>query len=243
MGWMHDMLEYAEHDPVYRRWSHSLVTFSMLYSHSENFILPFSHDEVVHGKGALLDKMPGDTWQKYATLRVLLAFMYGHPGKKLLFMGAEFGQWREWSHDRSLDWHLLEDPAHRALKLFVQELNTQYRQLPALYERDRDPDGFRWIDCHDNENSIVSFMRVADNRDDIVLMVFNFTPVPRGGYRLGVAAPGYYGEIMNSDSALFGGSNLGNGGGLHSEPIAAHGFDHSVRLMVPPLAALMLRRQ
>jgi 1,4-alpha-glucan branching enzyme len=243
MGWMHDMLEYAGKDPVYRRWSHGLVTFSMLYAHTENFILPFSHDEVVHGKKALLDKMPGDAWQKYATLRMLYGFMYGHPGKKLLFMGGEFGQWREWNHDQSLDWHLLDDPAHIALQEYVRSLNAHYKAQPALHEVDTDPSGFRWIDCHDNENSIVSFMRTAQSHDDFVVMVFNFTPVPRPAYRLGVPVPGYYVELLNSDSALFGGSNLWNGGGASSEPIAAHGFDHSIGLMVPPLACLLLKRR
>jgi 1,4-alpha-glucan branching enzyme len=242
MGWMHDMLAYLEQDAVYRRWSHELVTFSMLYAHSENFILPLSHDEVVHGKRALLDKMPGDAWQKYATLRTLLGFMYGHPGKKLLFMGGEFGQWREWNHDRSLDWHLLEDPAHKALQDYVRTLNAHLRTQPALYELDVDPAGFRWIDCHDHENSVVSFVRTARQSDDFVVWVFNFTPVPRGDYRLGMPAPGYYAELLNSDSALFGGGNLGNSGGVTTDPVAAHGFSQSVRLMVPPLACLMLKK-
>ena len=243
MGWMHDMLEYAGQDPVYRRWSHHLITFSMLYAHSENFVLPFSHDEVVHGKRAMLDKMPGDTWQKYATLRLLLGFMYGHPGKKLLFMGTEFGQWREWNHDRSLDWHLLDDPAHRALKDYVAALNGLYRELPALFERDFDPQGFQWIDCNDHEHSIVSFVRHGLTAGDDVVMVFNFTPVPRQRYRLGVPGAGYYAERLNSDSALFGGSNMGNGGGMHSTPIAAHGWPDSVEVTVPPLACLLLQRR
>ena len=243
MGWMHDMLEYAKQDPVHRPWAHPRITFSMLYAHSENFILPFSHDEVVHGKRALLDKMPGDTWQKYATLRALIGYMYGHPGKKLLFMGIEFGQWREWNHDRSLDWHLLEDPAHRGLRRFVQEMNEQYRHPPALYERDVDHDGFRWIDANDRDHSVISFMRSPHQYGASVLMVVNFTPVPRQDYRLGVPAPGYYAELVNSDSAIFGGSNLGNGGGVYSEPIEAHGFHHSIRLLVPPLACLLLKRQ
>ena len=156
MGWMHDILEYTHEDPIHRRWHHNLVTFSALYMHSENFILPFSHDEVVHGKGAMLDKMPGDVWQKHATLRALYGYMYGHPGKKLLFMGSEFGQWREWNHDRSLDWHLLDDPAHAGLRRFVQALNWHYHAEPALHQADFDPAGFRWIDCNDNENSVVS---------------------------------------------------------------------------------------
>ena len=241
MGWMHDILEYASEDPVHRRWHHNRVTFSMLYAFTENFILPFSHDEVVHGKGAMLDKMPGDTWQKYATLRTLYGYLYGHPGKKLLFMGCEFGQWREWNHDRSLDWHLLDDPSHAGLRRYVQDLNALYLTEPSLHERDFDQEGFGWIDCNDNENSIVSIVRYARDRRDCLVMVFNFTPVPRDGYRLGVPAPGRYAEILNSDAALFGGSNMGNGGGLIAEPIPAHGFDQSLSLTVPPLACLFLK--
>jgi 1,4-alpha-glucan branching enzyme len=243
MGWMHDILEYAKKDPVHRRWEHRLITFSALYMHTENFILPLSHDEVVHGKRALLDKMPGDTWQKYSELRVLYGFMYAHPGKKLLFMGGEFGQWREWNHDRSLDWHLLDDPAHAGLKDYVQALNALYRSQPALYQCDFDDSGFRWIDCNDNENSVVSFVRYARDRQDFLATICNFTPVPRQGYRIGVPEPGYYAELVNSDSAAFGGSNLGNGGGVSSEPVAAHGFEHSVRLTVPPLGCLILQRK
>ena len=243
MGWMHDVLEYAKKDPVFRRWEHRLITFSALYMHSENFILPFSHDEVVHGKRALLDKMPGDSWQKYAGLRALYGFMYAHPGKKLLFMGAEFGQWREWNHDHSLDWHLLDDPAHAALKAYVQALNELYRSQPALYQGDFDPAGFRWIDCNDNQNSVISFLRYATDPQDFLATIFNFTPVPRQGYRIGVPEPGYYAEVLNSDSAVFGGSNLGNGGGVESAPVAAHGFDHSLSLIVPPLGCLILQRR
>jgi 1,4-alpha-glucan branching enzyme len=243
MGWMHDILEYAQKDPVHRRWEHSLVTFSGLYMFTENFVLPFSHDEVVHGKRAMLDKMPGDLWQKFATLRTLYGFMYGHPGKKLLFMGSEFGQWREWNHDESLDWHLLDFPAHAQMSRYVQTLNQLYRAEPALYQCDYDPSGFRWIDCNDNENSVVSIVRFARDRHDAIAMVFNFTPVERGSYRIGVPEPGYYSEILNSDSHLFGGSNSGNGGGVQSERVAAHGFEHSVRLMVPPLGCLFIKRQ
>jgi 1,4-alpha-glucan branching enzyme len=243
MGWMHDMLEYAQHDPVHRRWQHDLITFSALYMHTENFILPFSHDEVVHGKRSMLDKMPGDLWQKHATLRTLYGYMYAHPGKKLLFMGAEIGQWREWNHDRSLDWHLLDDPLHAGLRRYLQDLNWRYREEPALHQADFQAEGFRWIDCHDNENSIVSIVRYARAHDDFVVMVFNFTPVPRGDYRIGVPAPGWYAEILNSDSAQYGGGDVGNGGGLESEPVAAHGFDHSVRLIVPPLGCLLLKRR
>ena len=243
MGWMHDVLEYAQKDAVYRRWEHNLITFSALYMFTENFILPFSHDEVVHGKGALLDKMPGDLWQKYAGLRTLYGYMYGHPGKKLLFMGSELGQWREWHHDGSLDWHLLDEPAHAALRRYVQALNWHYRAEPALHQLDFDPSGFRWIDCNDNENSVVSLVRYARDPRDFVVMLFNFTPVPRHDYRIGVPAPGHYAERLNSDSALFGGSNVGNGGGVSSEPIAAHGFNQSLNLIVPPLGCLLLKKQ
>jgi len=243
MGWMHDMLEYAREDPIHRRWHHNLVTFSMLYAFTENFILPFSHDEVVHGKRSLIDKMPGDVWQKHATLRTLYGYMYGHPGKKLLFMGAEFGQWREWNHDVSLDWHLLDDPLHAALRRYVQALNWQYNVEPALHQVDFDPSGFRWIDCNDNENSVISIVRYARDPRDFVVMVFNFTPVPRGQYRIGVPEAGYYVETLNSDAAVFGGGNVGNGGGVSTEPVAAHGFDQSLRLTVPPLGCLYLKRR
>jgi 1,4-alpha-glucan branching enzyme len=243
MGWMHDILQYAHEDPVHRRWHHNMVTFSALYMHSENFILPFSHDEVVHGKGSMLDKMPGDVWQKYASLRTFYGYMYGHPGKKLLFMGNEFGQWREWNHDRSLDWHLLDDPAHAAIRRYVQDLNRHYRAEPALYRRDFDPGGFRWIDCNDNENSVVSIVRYGHDHGDFVIMVFNFTPVPRAQYRIGVPEAGAYAELLNSDAAIYGGSNAGNGGHVETEPVAAHGFDQSLRLMVPPLGCLLLKRR
>jgi 1,4-alpha-glucan branching enzyme len=243
MGWMHDMIEYSHKDAIYRRYAHNLVTFAALYMHTENFILPFSHDEIVHGKGPMLDKMPGDRWQKFATLRVLYGFMYGHPGKKLLFMGDEFAQSREWNHDRSLDWHLLDDPAHAGMKAYVQVLNQQYLAEPALHQGDFDAAGFRWIDCNDNENSVVSIVRYARDPRDFVVMIFNFTPIPRAEYRIGVPEAGFYAELINSDSALFGGSNLGNGGGVWSEPAGAHGFEQSVRLLVPPLGCLMLKRR
>jgi len=243
MGWMHDMLQYASEDPVHRRWHHNEITFSMLYAFSENFILPFSHDEVVHGKRSLLDRIPGDVWQKHATLRTLYGYMFGHPGKKLLFMGDEFGQWHEWNHDRSLDWHLLQDPAHASLKRFVQDLNWHYAAQPALYERDFTPDGFSWIDCNDNENSVVSMIRYAHDRLNFIVMIFNFTPVPRQDYRIGVPQAGGYSEILNSDSELFGGSNMGNLGGINTEPTPSHGFAQSLRLTVPPLGCLYLKRQ
>ncbi|MCC7415702.1 MAG: 1,4-alpha-glucan branching protein GlgB [Acidobacteria bacterium] len=241
MGWMHDILEYVRTDPVHRRWAHNLVTFSALYMYTENFVLPFSHDEVVHGKGSLLDKMPGDAWQKYATLRTLYGYMFGHPGKKLLFMGDELAQWREWNHDRSLDWHLLDDPMHAGMRTYLQALNWHYRSQPALHEMDFEPGGFRWIDCHDNENSVVSLVRLARDPRDFVVMVFNFTPVPRHQYRIGVPQPGVYRELLNSDSRLYGGSNVGNGGNVEAAPIAAHGFEQSLSLVVPPLGCLMLK--
>jgi 1,4-alpha-glucan branching enzyme len=243
MGWMNDMLEYMQHDPVHRRWEHNLITFSMLYAFTENFLLPFSHDEVVHGKRAMLDKMPGDAWQKYASLRTLYGYMFAHPGKKLLFMGDEFGQWNEWSHDHSLDWHLLDDPMHAALKSYVASLNDLLRTEPALYEVDVEPDGFRWIDCHDNENSVIALARYARNRRDALIMLFNFTPVPRVGYRIGVPEAGFYAEILNSDSHHFGGSNMGNAGGVQSRAVRSHGFDHSVDLVVPPLGCLYLKKR
>ena len=243
MGWMHDMLQYVHEDPIHRRWHHNLVTFSALYMHTENFVLPFSHDEVVHGKGAMIAKMPGDAWQKAATLRTLYGYMYGHPGKKLLFMGNEFGQWREWNHDRSLDWHLLDDPQHAALGRYVQALNQHYQAEPSWHQCDFDPAGFRWIDCNDNENSVVSLVRYARDRRDFTVMVFNFTPVPRAQYRIGVPEAGHYAELLNSDAAMYGGGNVGNGGGVDTEPVAAHGFDQSLRLTVPPLGCLLLKKR
>jgi 1,4-alpha-glucan branching enzyme len=243
MGWMHDVLTYVQHDPVHRRWAHQMITFSMLYAYTENFILPFSHDEVVHGKRAMLEKLPADPWQKAATLRALYGFMYGHPGHKLLFMGNEFGQWREWNHDRSLDWHLLEVPLHAGIRRFVQALNWHYRGEPALHQDDFSPSGFRWLTVNDNENSVIAFARFATDPNDMVVMVFNFTPVPREDYRIGVPSPGFYAELLNSDSEIFGGSNVGNVGGVGSEPIAAHGLDQSIRIVVPPLGCLLLKRR
>jgi 1,4-alpha-glucan branching enzyme len=243
MGWMHDILQYVHEDPIHRRWHHRLVTFSALYMHTENFILPFSHDEIVHGKGALLDKIPGDVWQKYATLRALFGYMYGHPGKKLLFMGSELGQWREWDHDRSLDWHLLDDTAHAALRRYVQDLNRLYQTEPALHQLDFEGAGFQWIDCNDSENSVVSMARFARDRRDNVVIVCNFTPVPRAAYRIGVPAAGFYAELLNSDSAEYGGGNVGNLGGVTTEPVAAHGFEQSLKLTVPPLGCLFLKRR
>ena len=242
MGWMHDMLEYVEQDPVHRRWLHGQITFSMLYAFTENFVLPFSHDEVVHGKHSMLDKMPGDVWQKHATLRALYGYMFGHPGKKLLFMGSEFGQWREWNHDASLDWHLLDEPMHAGMQRWVRDLNQVYQRERALHEIDFDARGFSWIDCHDNENSVISLVRRAKNADDHIVVVANFTPVPRPAYRIGVPAGGWYREILNSDAAAYGGSNVGNGGGVSATDQPMHGFEHSITLAVPPLGIVFLKR-
>jgi 1,4-alpha-glucan branching enzyme len=214
----------------------------MLYSFTENFVLPFSHDEVVHGKRSMLDKMPGDLWQKHATLRTLYGYMFGHPGKKLMFMGSEFGQWREWSSEESLDWHLADDPLHGGLRRWVQDLNRVYQQEHALHEVDFEGAGFAWIDCHDNENSVVSLIRRARDARDFVVVIANFTPVPRPGYRIGVPEAGWYREVLNSDAAIYGGSNMGNAGGLHAEPIPDHGFEQSLSLTVPPLGFVLLKR-
>ncbi|MEO8076695.1 MAG: 1,4-alpha-glucan branching protein GlgB [Acidobacteriota bacterium] len=241
MGWMNDILEYVRQDAVHRRWHHHHLTFSLLYAFTENFILPFSHDEVVHGKGSMFAKVPGDAWQKAATLRALYGFMYAHPGKKLMFMGCEFGQHREWDYDNSLDWHLLDEPLHEGLRLFVQDLNRVYASEPALHEVDFEPAGFQWIDCNDNDNSVVSFIRRARAGGDFVVAIVNFTPVPREGYRIGVPAAGAYQELVNSDSASFGGSNMGNGGVVYSETIASHGHADSLRLDLPPLGCLILK--
>jgi 1,4-alpha-glucan branching enzyme len=242
MGWMHDILTYLGKDPVFRRWEHQHLTFSMLYAWNENFILPFSHDEVVHGKGSMMDKFPGDAWQKAATLRALYGFMYAHPGKKLLFMGSEFGQWGEWRQAGSLDWHLSSDPRHGGLQKFVEDLNHLYRREPALYEVDFEPTGFEWIDCNDHESSVISLVRRGRDTNDWVAAILNWTPIVRYDYRIGVPEPGYYKEILNSDASYYGGSNVGNQGGVMSEDIPAHGHPHSLKLTLPPLAALFLKR-
>ena len=241
MGWMHDILTYAGKDAIYRRWEHQHLTFSMLYAWNENFILPFSHDEVVHGKGSMMMKAPGDAWQKAANLRVLYTYMYLHPGKKLLFMGSEIGQWREWNHDSSIDWHLLDGPLHAGLQRFVADLNRLYRAEPSLYELDFEPRGFEWIDCNDNESSVVSLIRRGRDAGEWVVAVLNWTPVVRRGYRIGVPAAGFYRELLNSDAAVYGGSNVGNSGGLATDAIAAHGHHFSLNLTLPPLGGLVLK--
>jgi 1,4-alpha-glucan branching enzyme len=241
MGWMHDILTYVTKDAIYRRWEHQHLTFSMLYAFNENFVLPFSHDEVVHGKGSMMSKAPGDAWQRAATLRALYTFMYAHPGKKLLFMGAEIGQWREWSHDSSLDWHLLEVGVHAGLQHFVQALNRLYAAEPALYQLDFEADGFEWIDCNDYESSVISLIRRGRDPNAWLVVVLNWTPIVREGYRVGVPEAGYYREVLNSDASYYGGGNIGNQGGAFTEPVPAHGRPHSLMLTLPPLGGLILK--
>ena len=243
MGWMHDTLEYISNDPIHRRYHQGTLTFSLLYAFTENFILPFSHDEVVHGKSAMLAKMPGDVWQKFANLRALYAYMTAHPGKKLLFMGSEFGQWNEWNDEHSLDWNLLDFDPHRGLSACVRDLNQLYKSQPALYQMDFSWEGFQWIDFQDIDNSVVTFLRRGKDPNDFVVVAANFTPVPRMGYRVGVPAPGFYREIFNSDSTFYGGSNMGNIGGLPAEEMAWQGQGYSVLLTLPPLGVVYLKRE
>jgi 1,4-alpha-glucan branching enzyme len=239
MGWMHDMLEYMSQDPVFRSYHHDQITFSLVYAWSENFVLPFSHDEVVYGKGSLLRKMPGDEWQKFANLRLLYGFMFGHPGKKLLFMGNEFGQSSEWNHDSSVDWHLLESPRHSALARWVRDLNTFYRGQPALHELDFDAKGFAWVDCKDIQRSVVSFLRRGRNPEDQLLFVCNFTPVARQNYRVGVPCEGFWKELLNSDAPLYGGSGQGNFGGLEAVALPIHGQPYSLNMTLPALGIVV----
>jgi 1,4-alpha-glucan branching enzyme len=241
MGWMHDTLHYMQESPVYRRWHHDQMTFGLVYAFSENFVLPLSHDEVVYGKGSLLGKMPGDTWQKHANLRAYLGFMWTHPGKKLLFMGGEFGQEREWNHDRGLDWFLLDDARHAGIQRIVRDLNRIYRETPALHRKDCDGSGFRWVVIDDRDQSVFAYLRFGDEADPPVLVVSNFTPVPRDGYRVGVPRAGGWQEVLNTDSEIYGGSNLGNGGLVQAEDEAAHGLPASLRLLLPPLATIILK--
>ncbi len=241
MGWMHDMLEYIEKEPVHRRYHHNNLTFSLLYAFTENFVLPLSHDEVVHGKGALLSKMPGDYWQKFASLRALYGYMYAHPGKKLLFMGGEIGQWNEWSYQEQVDWVLLYFESHRQMQGYVRALNRLYISQPALHEVDFTWGGFEWVDFRDVDNSIVSFLRRARDPKDFIAVVANLTPVPREGYRVGVPAGGFYRELLNSDSMHYGGGNMGNAGGLPSEPTPWEGQPHSILITVPPLAVVFFK--
>ncbi len=241
MGWMNDTLRYMRHDPIHRKYHHDELTFSLIYAFHENFVLPLSHDEVVHGKGSLLAQMPGDLWQKFANLRLLFAYMWCHPGKKLLFMGGEFGQWNEWNFDESLQWHLLEWESHRGLSRVVADLNDLVRREPALHELDFDGRGFDWIDCHNWQDSVLAFARRARNSDDFVIVCCNFTPVPRQGYRLGVPCGGDYDEVFNSDSAWYGGGNVGSSGALVAKAEPHHGRKHSIAVTIPPLGCVVLK--
>jgi len=241
LGWMNDTLRYMSRDPLIRKYHHDELTFGLLYAHSENFILPMSHDEVVHGKRSLLERMPGDSWQKLANLRLYYAFAFTQPGKKLLFMGNEFAQHREWDHDRGLDWHLLDEPDHRGIQDLVRDLNRLYRSTPSLHELDCEPAGFSWIDCHDYEHSTISYIRRGRDPRDFTITVCNFTPVVRSGYRIGVPAMGGYRELLNTDSGHYGGSNIGNLGAVAADEVPMHGHPYSVNLTLPPLAALILQ--
>ncbi|MBW1721063.1 MAG: 1,4-alpha-glucan branching protein GlgB [Deltaproteobacteria bacterium] len=241
MGWMHDTLQYMSKDPIHRGYHHDKLTFRMLYAFHENFVLPLSHDEVVYGKGSLLRKMPGDEWQKFANLRLLFGYMYALPGKKLLFMGSEFGQWNEWDHETSLQWHLLESPLHLGISQWVRDLNFLYREDPSLHELDFDPEGFEWVDCTDSHASVVSLLRKDRSNKNPLLIVCNFTPVPRIGYRIGVPNGGFWREILNSDAREYGGSGLGNMGGMEAEPVPAHGRGFSLNLTLPPLGVLYFK--
>ncbi len=241
MGWMHDTLEYFSLDPVYRRHHHRDLTFGMLYAWSENFVLPLSHDEVVHGKRSMLSKMPGDRWQQFANLRALYAYMWARCGKKLLFMGSEFGQWREWNHDESLDWNLLDYDEHRGLQRLVRDLNWHYRVEPALWEADVEPSGFQWIAPDNADDNVIVFMRIAPSSGQKLICVCNFSPVMRAPYRVGVPEPGFYREILNTDSAYYGGTNAGNAGGVEARKIEWFGFSHSIAITLPPLAVVWFR--
>jgi 1,4-alpha-glucan branching enzyme len=243
MGWMHDTLQYMAEDPVHRKYHHNLLTFRMVYAFLENFVLPLSHDEVVHGKGSLLSKMSGDDWQKFANLRLLLAYMYAQPGKKLLFMGGEFGQWREWNHEESLDWDLVQYAPHAGLQKWVEDLNRLYRRELALHQRDADWGGFEWIDASDSDQSVLSFIRKAGTTDPLMLVVCNFTPVPRALYLVGVPRGGVWTEVLNSDAHEYGGSGWGNLGGRAAASVPFHGRPYSLTVTLPPLAAVFFRSE
>jgi 1,4-alpha-glucan branching enzyme len=239
MGWMHDTLGYVEQQPIYRQYHHGQLTFSMMYAYSEQFVLPLSHDEVVHGKGSLLRKMPGDRWQQLANLRAMLAYMWAHPGKQLLFMGSELGQESEWAESRELDWWLLDHPEHRGMQALVGDLNRVYVETDALWSKDYDPDGFRWIDANDSSNNTFSFVRRGT--DSLLACVVNFAGVPHDGYRIGLPEAGAWEEVLNTDAANYTGSGVGNLGSVTAEPTPSHGLPASATLVVPPLGALWLR--
>ncbi|HZQ54537.1 MAG TPA: 1,4-alpha-glucan branching protein GlgB [Bryobacteraceae bacterium] len=239
MGWMHDTLQYMSQDPFFRKYHHHELTFRMVYAFNENFVLPLSHDEVVYGKGSLIRKMPGDDWRKFANLRLLFAYMYGMPGKKMLFMGDEFGQWNEWKHDSSLDWHLLNFEPHSKLRLLVGDLNHLYRSQPALHTCEYAPTSFEWIDVHDAENNVLSFLRKGGG--ETIAAAFNFSPIPRDNYRIGVPSKGHWEEILNTDAKHYGGTGRGNFGGIHTVPIPLHGRSQSLTINIPPLGAVYFR--
>jgi 1,4-alpha-glucan branching enzyme len=242
MGWMNDTLDYFQKDPIFRKYHQDQLTFSIWYAFSENFVLPLSHDEVVHGKGSLLNKMPGDRWQQFANLRLLFGYMFAHPGKKLLFMGSEFGQIKEWDHEHSLDWHLLDYPDHQNLQRWVRDLNHFYCSHPALFSQDFEPEGFSWIDCHDTDNSVLSFLR-RDKDKNTLAIVCNFTPVPRYDYTVGLPQPGLWHEVLNSDAHIYGGSNSGNFDPVQATEPGSHNLPYSVKLTLPPLAIIFLLNQ
>jgi 1,4-alpha-glucan branching enzyme len=243
MGWMHDTLEFMTRDPIYRKYHHNLLTFRQLYAFSESFMLPLSHDEIVYGKGSLLSKMPGDVWQKFANLRLMLGYMYAQPGKKLLFMGGEIGQWNEWNHEGSVEWHLLDYPNHDGLRRWVDELNWLYQREPALHELDLESGGFEWIDANDAENNVLSFIRKGRTTQNIIMVLCNFTPVPRHSYRVGVPRGGFWREILNSDAREYGGSGQGNLGGVEAVPIPLHGRPRSLTVTVPPLGVVFFKSE
>ncbi|CAA7619288.1 1,4-alpha-glucan branching protein GlgB [Magnetospirillum sp. SS-4] len=243
MGWMHDTLHYFSKDPIHRRYHHDDLTFAQLYAYQENFVLPLSHDEVVHGKGSIFGRMPGDSWQRFANLRAYYGFMWTQPGKKLLFMGQEFAQEREWNEDASLDWHLLNDARHEGVRRLVRDLNRLYRAEPALHQLDNDPNGFAWIDCNDRDNSVLSWLRRGLDPEDVMVMVGHYTPMVRDGYRVGVPGQGFYREALNTDSEWYGGSNVHNGGGVWAEEVAWHGLPWSIMLRLPPLATCVFKRE
>jgi 1,4-alpha-glucan branching enzyme len=243
MGWMHDTLRYMQQDPIHRRYHHNDLTFGLLYAFTENFVLPISHDEVVHGKGSLLGRMPGDEWQRFANLRAYLGFMWGHPGKKLVFMGCEIGQVGEWNHNGSVDWHVVQYPVHGGTQALVRDLNRAYREIPALHERDCEASGFEWIVSDDSDHSVIGWVRKGEKEGDIAIVVSNFTPIPRQGYRLGVPYPGFYREAINSDAGIYNGSNMGNAGGLFADEISSHSRPYSLCLTLPPLSTLIFERR
>jgi 1,4-alpha-glucan branching enzyme len=241
MGWMNDTLSFMRHESIHRQYHHDELTFSLIYAFHENFVLPLSHDEVVHGKGSLMDQVPGDLWQKAANMRLLYSYMWTHPGKKLLFMGSDFGQWNEWNYDTSLQWDLLQWESHQGIQRLLADLNKLMRNEPALHELDFESDGFEWIDCHNYQESVLSYMRKASDPEDFVIVACNFTPVPRKHYHLGVPHAGWYQEIFNSDSQYYAGSNMGNYPGLMAEEAECHGRPASVEMILPPLGVVVLK--